>query len=125
MRETLTRPVTPQLPPGIPMIDLPDPLFESGLHQRKVCLVCAKQPAETVLRTTTAEIVPICRDCSIDWNIYGYEILKRIKPPQLIKGLLLFKLLHPFQQPTIMTLRRDIGGLQSWAGKMKKWMRRE
>jgi len=105
------------------MIDLPEPLFEANLHQRKVCLVCARKQAEMVLRTTTTEVVPICGDCSIDWNIYGYEILKRIKPAQLVKRLLLFKLLHPFQRPSMRAIWRDIDGLKVWAAKMKKWMR--
>ena len=33
-----------------------------------------------VLRTIDHEIVPVCEDCSSDWNLYGYLILKRIKP---------------------------------------------
>lgn len=105
------------------MIDLPEPLFEADLHQRKVCLVCAQRFAETVLRTTTTEVVPICRNCSIDWNIYGYEILKRIKPGPTVKRLLLFKLGHPFQSPSLKTIWRDLEGLKGWAAKMKKWMR--
>ena len=105
------------------MIDLPDPLFEANLHQRKLCLVCARRYAQSVLRTTTAEIVPICADCSADWNLYGYEILKRIKPPQLIKRLVQFKLSHPFQGPSPLTIWRDINALKGWAAKMKKWTR--
>lgn len=105
------------------MIDLPEPLFEANLHQRKVCLVCARKHAEMVLRTTTTEVVPICGDCSIDWNIYGYEILRRIKPGPLVKRLLWFKLAHPFQAPSLRAIWRDLDGLKAWAAKMKKWMR--
>jgi len=104
-------------------MDFPEPLFESGLHQPKICLVCARSHATRALRTIGREIVPICAGCSSDWNLYGYEILKRIKPRRLIQRLLLFKLLHPFRPPSWRTIFRDLGTLKEWARRMKKWMR--
>ncbi len=104
------------------MMEFPEPLFESHLHQRKICLVCARKYAKTVLRSTDREIVPICEDCSADWNFYGYQILKRIKPGPLVKGLLWFKARHLLGQPTWRTIWRDIRLLKEWAGRMKKWM---
>jgi hypothetical protein len=104
-------------------MDFPEPLFEAHLNQQKVCLICAKRFAKTVLRTTDREIVPLCEDCSSDWNLYGYPILKRIKPGVLLRRLLAFKLRHPFRRPSWLTIGRDINGLKDWAGKMRKWMR--
>jgi len=86
-----------------------------------MCLVCARALAGSVLRTTNREVVPLCQDCATDWNIYGYEILKRIKPMRLLKRTVLFKLRHPLR-PSLRTILRDIKGLQDWAGKMRKWM---
>ncbi len=83
----------------------------------------AEREATTVLRTTNEEIVPLCGDCAADWNVYGYQILRRIKPGRLIRRLLLFKLRHPFQQPSLAAIWRDVEKLQAWARKMKKWMR--
>jgi hypothetical protein len=105
------------------MFDFPEPLFETHLAKPKVCLVCGRREAEMVLRTTNDEIVPLCRDCSADWNVYGYQILRRIKPGRLIRRLLTFKLRHPFRPPSVAALWRDIDGLKNWARKMKKWMR--
>jgi len=103
------------------MFDFPEPLFESHLQGSRMCLVCARNLADSVLRTTSREVVPLCKDCAADWNIYGYEILRRIKPKRLIKRTLLFKLQHPFQ-PSARSIVRDIRGLQGWAAKMKRWM---
>jgi transposase-like protein len=104
-------------------MDFPEPLFESTLHHRKACLVCGKNYATKVLRTTDREIVPVCDDCSSDWNLYGYQILKRIKPGRLIRRLMMFKLGHPFRPPSWRAVGRDLRGLTEWAKKMKRWMR--
>jgi hypothetical protein len=104
-------------------MDFPEPLYEATyLLSRRMCLVCAKKHAESVLRTTEKEIVPLCKDCAADWNIYGYLILKRIKPGRLIWRTVVFKILHPFQQPALRTIWQDMKALQAWAEKMKKWM---
>ncbi|MBI3823229.1 MAG: hypothetical protein HY289_11200 [Planctomycetes bacterium] len=103
-------------------MEFPDPLYESPyLQTRRMCLVCAQKHAESVLRTTDREIVPLCKDCAADWNIYGYLILKRIKPGRLIWRTLVFKTLHPFQQPSLRIIWQDMKALQAWAAKMKKW----
>ncbi len=105
------------------MIDFPEPLFEAQLHQTKLCLACARRPAATVLRSSSREIVPIFEDCSKDWNIHGYQILRRIKPARLVQRIVKFKLMHPFQRPSLRTIWRDVNGLKEWAGKMRKWMK--
>jgi len=113
------------LPKGIDgiMLDFPEPLYETTfLQSRRMCLVCARKFAESVLRTTVKEIVPLCKDCAVDWNFYGYLILKRIKPSRLIWRTLVFKILHPFQPPSLRTIWQDIKNLQAWGAKMKKWM---
>ena len=57
-----------------------------------------------------------------DWNFYGYLILKRITPSRVIWRTAVFKLLHPFKQPSLRTIWQDIKTLQEWAKKMTKWM---
>ncbi len=105
------------------MLDLPEPLYETTyLHSRRMCLVCARRFADSVLRTTEKEIVPLCTDCAADWNFYGYLILRRIKPSRLIWRTAVFKSLHPFQEPSLRTIWQDVKSLQGWAEKMKKWM---
>jgi|ERR1043166_6209745 hypothetical protein len=104
------------------MFDLPDPLFETFVEGKRLCLVCARQPASRALWTVNKQVVPLCPDCVADWNIYGYLILRRIKPRRLVLGILKYKLLHPFQAPSIATIWRDVRGLQEWARQMKKFM---
>ena len=104
------------------MMDLPEPLFEAQLHQPNICMVCALRPARSALRTTEREIVPLCEDCSSNWSLYGYQILKRIEPATLLKRMIAFKLRHPFQQPSWPTLWQNVNRLREWAAKMKRWM---
>lgn len=105
--------------------DLPQPLWEANLWGKKrLCLVCAKSCATMMLRSTgNDEIVPLCKNCSLDWNIYGYTILKRIKPWNLIKKVIWFKLFKPFQQPTLSTIWKDINSLKQWSKRMKRWIK--
>ncbi|MBI2803643.1 MAG: hypothetical protein HYX68_01500 [Planctomycetes bacterium] len=105
------------------MMDFPEPLYETThLQSRRMCLVCARKHAESVLRTTEKEIVPLCKGCAADWNCHGYLILRRIKPGRLIWRTLVFKMFHPFQTPSLRVIWQDIKSLQAWAAKMKKWM---
>lgn len=105
------------------LMDFPEPLYETTyLQSRRMCLVCARKHAESVLRTAEKEIVPLCKDCAADWNAYDYGILRRIKPIRLIWRTLVFKILHPCQQPSLSIIRQDMKALQAWAEKMKKWM---
>jgi hypothetical protein len=105
------------------MFDFPEPLFESFVDGEKLCLVCAQQKASDALRTVTRTIVPLCPDCRADWNLYGYLILRRIKPGLLVRRILSYKLLHPWQKPSWATVWHDVRGLQQWAGKMKRFLR--
>lgn len=103
-------------------MDFPEPLYETtDLHSRKMCLICASKFAESVLRTTDREIVPLCKDCAADWNFHGYSILKRIRPGRLIWQTAAFKARHPFQQPSLAAIWQDVKRLQAWAKNMKKW----
>ncbi len=104
------------------MDDLPEPLFESSVVGTRLCLVCARKLASGVLRTVTRPVVPLCDDCRADWNFFGYLILKRVKPGRLISNIIKYKVLHPFQAPSSMTIWRDVQGFQEWAMKMKKFM---
>ena len=64
----------------------------------------------------------VCDDCRADWNFYGYLILKKVKPASLISGIVKYKVLHPFQEPSWRTIWRDVRGFQEWASKMKRFM---
>jgi hypothetical protein len=101
--------------------DFPEPLFESFVEGRRLCLACAKKPASGALWTVNRLVVPLCDACRADWNFYGYRILKRIKPAALISGIVKYKLLHPFQEPSWATIWRDVRGFHDWASKMKKF----
>lgn len=104
-------------------MDFPEPLYETAfLQSRKMCLICAGKHAESVLRTTDKEIVPLCKDCAADWNCYEYLILKRITAGRLAWRTMVFKSLHPFQQPSLRTIWQDVKALQAWAKKMRRWM---
>lgn len=101
----------------------PDTLFETYVFthgNKKVCLVCGSRKAKSVLRTITAEIFPICGDCSFNWNFYGYEIFKKIKPKQLLWNLIKFKLTHPFYDG-IISIYKNLNVIKEWSTKMKKW----
>jgi hypothetical protein len=102
-------------------MEFPEPLFESCfLAKPKLCLVCGNKKAETVLRNTDREVCPLCKDCGGDWNIYGYALLKRIKPSRLLWNIGLFKLRH-WLQPSILTIWRDLESLRQWGEHMKKF----
>jgi hypothetical protein len=101
----------------------PEPLYESFLlPSPKVCLVCASKPAHCALYSGTRLIVPLCEDCAADWNFYGYDVLKRIRPKQLALRLAKYKLLHPFTRPGVMEISRDVKEMARWAKKMKTIM---
>jgi hypothetical protein len=104
-------------------IEFPEPLWEACFFGNKPCLVCGRNKATSVLRTTSVEIAPICKDCSFNWNFYGYDALKKVKPKQLIFNLLKFKLIHPFCG-SIFTIYKDLKRMQAWAAKMKRIMKK-
>jgi len=108
-----------------PEFEFPDILFESHLSTSRLCLVCAKHRASTVLRTVEREIVPVCRDCGADWNFYGYYILKRIKLWTLVRRITYFKAWNCFRRPFIWTIWSDVNELKKWSFKMKKWLKKD
>lgn len=102
----------------------PEPLFESPyMPEKKVCLVCGRHRAKSVLYTSInmRPLIPLCEDCASRWNVYGYLILKRIKPFKLIVSLTWWKLFHPFQQPSVLSIIHDLRGITAWSKKMKKF----
>lgn len=102
--------------------EFPDPLWEASLTSKRLCLVCARHEAKTVLRGIQEEIIPLCQECSFGWNFYRYQILKRINPLQLITRIIYYKLFRPFSKPSYYTIYQDIRKFQSWVRKMKRWM---
>ena len=102
-------------------MDFPEPLFETNVDGKRLCLVCAKKLASRALWAGVKQVVPLCDDCTADWNIYGYLVLRRAKPAALISSIVKYKLRHPFQAPSSMTIWRDVLGFQDWAAKMKKF----
>jgi transposase-like protein len=102
-------------------MEFPEPLYESFfLRKPKLCLVCGRNKAETVLRNTGRDVCPLCKDCGADWNIYGYNVLKRIKAMKLLRNICLFKLGHWFQ-PSALTIWGDIKSFKQWGQHMKKF----
>jgi hypothetical protein len=102
----------------------PETLFETySFTGNRVCLVCGSNKAESVLRSIDRELVPLCAACSRDWNFHGYNILKKIKPKQLLQSLLVYKLRHWFSAPSVMALCRSLRDLGDWSAKMKRFMR--
>ena len=101
--------------------EFPEPLFESHCYGNKICLVCGGGKATSALRTTIQEIFPICKDCSFNWNFYGYYILTKIKPKTLILNLIKFKIIHPLYS-NIFEIYKNLQVIQTWVKKMRKHM---
>jgi hypothetical protein len=102
--------------------EFPDPLWQANFFGNKPCLACGNHKATSVLRTVDTEIVPICTDCAVGWNFYGYDILKKVKPKTLIFNLFKFKLKHPFCG-SVFTIYKDLKRMQAWAARMKRIMK--
>lgn len=103
-------------------MEFPEPLFEALLYDKKVCLVCGKSKASSVLRTIEKPLIPICKGCASDWNCYGYAILKKVKPKTLILNLFKFKIMNPFYDGWV-SIYYQLQDIQSWGKKMKKFMK--
>ncbi len=102
----------------------PETLYEANLHNtKKVCLVCGSGKAETILRTIDREVAPICKNCGSDWNFYGYEIFKKIKPKTLIQNILKYKVFNIFGSQSLWKTYKDIQIFQKWSIGMKKWLK--
>lgn len=103
----------------------PQPLYETSTGiEKKICLVCGKDKSYSVLRTTSKTIVPLCRDCSTDWNWYGYGILKKINPKTLMRSILKYKLLHWFEVQSIIKCCHDLRDFKAWSQKQKKFLKK-
>lgn len=98
----------------------PEPLYETYITKKKICLVCGSAKAVSVLRTPSTEIFPLCEGCSTRWNFYGYEIFKKVKPKQLLWNLVKFKLLHPFYDGYV-SIYKNLKIIEAWSTKMKRW----
>lgn len=101
------------------MLDI-EPLFESWIEGKHLCLCCTKKLAVRALWTGTRVIVPICEDCASEWNAYDYNILKRIKPLKLMLGIVKYKLFHPFQKPSFLATCRSARIFKEWGEKMAR-----
>src|SRR5271167_1164289 len=99
----------------------PETLYETHIQKKSVCLVCAKDKATSLLRSTSREVAPICTKCAADWNWYGYTIFKKIHPKQLRRKLIWYKMFHWFSIQSVMQLRRDAKVFHDWSVKMKKF----
>ena len=105
---------------------MPEPLFET-YHMpgpAKLCLVCGTRRATSALWSASKgrSVVPMCENCARDWNIYGYSILRRVKPAKLFWRLVKYKARHPFGRPTPGDLAADIKELLRWSRKMRRLM---
>jgi len=102
----------------------PEPLYESFLLPTpKVCLICACRPAISALYSGTRLIVPLCKECAADWNAYGYDILKRVRPKQLVLRLAKYKAIHPLGRPGLIEICTDVAAMAKWSKKMKAIMK--
>ena len=98
----------------------PEPLYESYLlPSPKVCLTCARGPAHSGLYSGPRLVVPICKECAADWNFHGYDLLKKVRPKQLLLRLANYKLFHLFSRPGPVEISRDLKEMARWAKKMK------
>jgi hypothetical protein len=103
---------------------MPEPLYESFLlPSPKVCLVCACRPASSALYAGTRLVVPLCKECAADWNGHGYDILKRVRPKQLVACLTKYKALHLFRRPGMIEIVQDVAAMAKWSAKMKTIMK--
>jgi hypothetical protein len=101
----------------------PEPLYESFLLPvPKVCLVCAGRRANSALYSGTRLIVPLCKECAVDWNIHGVDLLKRVRPKQLMLRLAKYKVFHLFGAPGMIEIARDVAEMARWSKKMKTIM---
>lgn len=97
---------------------MPEPLYEAAnLEGEHLCLVCGKNIARSALRSPSVKepIVPLCSDCSSNWNIYGYLILKGIRPVPLVMKMAGFFLYKPARR---LVVWQDLRNLMRWQKKM-------
>ena len=98
----------------------PEPLYESFfLPSPKVCLVCGRRPANSALYSGVRLVVPLCKECAADWNVHGYDILKKVKPKQLVVQLTKYKAMHLWRRPGLIEILKDVTAMARWSKKMK------
>ncbi len=101
----------------------PEPLYESFLLPGpKLCLVCACRRATSALYSGARLVVPLCNECAADWNVHGYDLLKRVRPKQLLLRLAKYKVLHLFSPPGMIEISKDAAAMAKWSKKMKSIM---
>jgi hypothetical protein len=95
----------------------PEPLYESAaVSGERLCFLCGDRRARTALMTpSSAEpVVPLCRECSAEWNMYGFRVLRRIRPAALLLKVVKWSIRHPARRAAVWgDLRR-----------LRKWKRR-
>jgi hypothetical protein len=102
----------------------PQPLYETTIDaNNKVCLICGKDKAIGVLRTIQKPIIPICKECIINWNWYGYNILKKINPKTLMQNIIKYKVMHWFKIQSIIRCYYDLRDFQIWSKRQKKFLK--
>ncbi len=105
----------------------PEPLFESAPlpPSERVCLVCGNNPAWSALLSpgSQAPVVPLCKTCSVDWNFYGYGILKKIRPLPLLWNVTKWYLARPLQRGLVWGDLKQLLQWQRKMGNLKKTMK--
>lgn len=101
---------------------MPHPLYDTRfIKMKKVCLVCGWGPGTLVLRTTSKDVVPLCEACGKEWHMYGYSILSRLTPKQLVHNVWWWKHTHWWDTQSLWACYKDLKAFQAWAKLMKKW----
>jgi hypothetical protein len=104
----------------------PETLYETYCMENscKLCFVCGRDKAFSVLRSVDREIAPVCKACSVSWNFYGYEIFKKTGPKRLIWNLFVYKYWHWFSSPSAWEICSDLKKFAEWGAKMKQFQKR-
>lgn len=98
----------------------PELLFEGYLFDNDPCYVCGCTKAVSTLYSTKdfKSFIPICEQCRVNWNFYGYRILKKINYKVIIK-LFLFNLFSAYK------VYKRVNRMKMWGEKMKKFMKKD
>jgi hypothetical protein len=103
-----------------------DPLYETYYFPKpKICLVCGRDKAVSGLHSICRNriIVPLCSNCSFNYNFHGISILNKIKPKELIYNLIKYKFFHWFSSPSLLEIYADLQEFKAWEIKMKRIMK--
>ena len=92
---------------------IPDLPYESYLkNNKKVCLLCGGKSFST-LYLKNNPLIPLCKNCSTDWNCYGYRILKKISFSKVAKNFI-------FKPIEAIKITPCFIRFMIWSKKMKK-----